>query len=97
MPLLIVIQLDSTSAREVVSAIHRLAIAEGMIVLATIHQPSLETLAQFTDVLLLAEGKTCFSGKVDELERFFEHWGKPVPKFVSTYRPSNKVCVLSLA
>lgn len=76
-------QLDSTSAREVMSAIRTLAVAEGMIVLATIHQPSLETLAQFTNILLLAEGKTCFSGKVSELERFFESWGRPVERFVS--------------
>jgi ABC-type multidrug transport system ATPase subunit len=74
--------LDSTAAREVMSAIRSLAIAEGMIVLATIHQPSLETLAQFTNLLLLAEGKACFSGKVTELEDFFEKWGRPVPKFV---------------
>ncbi|KAF9000113.1 P-loop containing nucleoside triphosphate hydrolase protein [Cyathus striatus] len=73
--------LDSTSAREVMSSIRTLAVSEGMIVLATIHQPSLETLAQFTNVMFLSEGKTCFSGRVDELERFFERWGKPVPRF----------------
>jgi ABC-type multidrug transport system ATPase subunit len=65
------------------SAIRTLAVAEGMIVIATIHQPSLETLAQFTDILLLTEGKTCFSGKVGELEGFLEKWGHPVGKFVS--------------
>ncbi|KAJ7222173.1 P-loop containing nucleoside triphosphate hydrolase protein [Mycena pura] len=75
--------LDSTSAREVMSAIRTLAIAEGMIVIATIHQPSLETLAQFTDILLLAEGRTCFCGKVDELEGFMERWGHPVGKFTT--------------
>jgi ABC-type multidrug transport system ATPase subunit len=76
-------QLDSTSAREVMSAIRNLAVAERIVVLATIHQPSLETLAQFTNLLLLAEGKTCYSGRVDELEGFFERWGKPVGRFVS--------------
>ncbi|KAJ7020819.1 ABC-2 type transporter-domain-containing protein [Mycena alexandri] len=64
--------LDSTSAREVMSAIRTLAVSEGMIVIATIHQPALETLAQFTDMLLLAEGRTCFSGKVGALEGFLE-------------------------
>lgn len=73
--------LDSTSAREVMSAIRTLAVAEGMIVLATIHQPSLETLAQFTNLLMLAEGKTCYSGPVDGLEGFFERWGRPVGRF----------------
>ncbi|KAK0468291.1 P-loop containing nucleoside triphosphate hydrolase protein [Desarmillaria tabescens] len=73
--------LDSTSAREVMSAIRTLAVAEGMFVIATIHQPSLETLGQFTDLIMLSQGKICYSGKVDDLERFFEHWGKPVPRF----------------
>ncbi|KAJ6488885.1 P-loop containing nucleoside triphosphate hydrolase protein [Mycena sanguinolenta] len=75
--------LDSTSAREVMSAIRTLAVAEGMIVIATIHQPSLETIAQFTNILLLAQGKTCFSGKVDELEGFMERWGHPVDRFAT--------------
>ncbi|KAJ6600331.1 P-loop containing nucleoside triphosphate hydrolase protein [Mycena vulgaris] len=73
--------LDSTSAREVMSAIRTLAVAEGIIVIATIHQPSLETLAQFTNLLLLSEGCTCFSGKVGELEGFLERWGHPVGRF----------------
>jgi ABC-type multidrug transport system ATPase subunit len=64
------------------SAIRTLAVAEGMIVLATIHQPSLETLAQFTNLLMLAEGKTCYSGPVYDLEGFFERWGRPVGRFV---------------
>ncbi|KAJ7246166.1 P-loop containing nucleoside triphosphate hydrolase protein [Mycena haematopus] len=75
--------LDSTSAREVMSAIRTLAVAEGMIVIATIHQPALDTLAQFTSLLLLAEGQTCFSGRVDELEGFMERWGHPVGRFTT--------------
>ncbi|KAJ8082345.1 hypothetical protein PM082_008200 [Marasmius tenuissimus] len=73
--------LDSTSAREVVSAIRTLAIAEGMTVIATIHQPSLETISQFTNLLMLSRGQVCYSGPVDSLESFFESWGKPVNKF----------------
>ncbi|GJJ06423.1 hypothetical protein Clacol_000614 [Clathrus columnatus] len=75
--------LDSTSAREVMIAIRNLAVAESIIVLVTIHQPSYEVLSQFTDVLLLAEGRTCFHGKVTEMEGFFERWGHPVAKFAS--------------
>ena len=54
-----------------------------MIVIASIHQPSLETLAQFTNVMFLAEGKTCYFGRVDELDGFFERWGRPVGRYVS--------------
>jgi len=75
-------QLDSTSAREVVAAIQRLAKAEGMIVIATIHQPSVETFSLFNEVLFLADGKTCYSGSPDGLDRFFERWGHPIGRFV---------------
>ena len=76
-------QLDSTSAREVMSSVASLARAEGIIIIATIHQPSIATLSQFTQLVLMAEGKTCYKGRVDNLERFFERWGWPVPRFVS--------------
>ncbi|KJA13638.1 hypothetical protein HYPSUDRAFT_72940 [Hypholoma sublateritium FD-334 SS-4] len=75
--------LDSTSAREVMSAISSLATAEGMIVIASIHQPSLETLSQFTNLMLLAEGKTCYLGRVGDLDGFFERWGRPVGRFTT--------------
>ncbi|KAF4610157.1 hypothetical protein D9613_010239 [Agrocybe pediades] len=75
--------LDSTSAREVVASISALSKAEGMIVIASIHQPSLETITQFTDVVFLAEGKLCYLGRVNELEGFFEKWGRPVGRFTN--------------
>ncbi|KDR73313.1 hypothetical protein GALMADRAFT_251927 [Galerina marginata CBS 339.88] len=73
--------LDSTSAREVMSSISTLSMAEGMIVIASIHQPSLETLSQFTNVMFLAEGKLCYLGRVDQLDGFFQKWGRPVGRF----------------
>ncbi|KAJ7055552.1 P-loop containing nucleoside triphosphate hydrolase protein [Mycena amicta] len=74
--------LDSTSAYQVVSAIRTLARSEGMFVVASIHQPSLETLSAFTDLLLLAPGgRTCYKGPVDGLAAFMERWGKPVGRF----------------
>ncbi|TFK66951.1 P-loop containing nucleoside triphosphate hydrolase protein [Pluteus cervinus] len=75
--------LDSTAAREVISAIRTLAVAEGIIVVATIHQPSMETLSLFTNVHFLSHGKTCFSGKVDDLDLFLQRFSRPVPKFVT--------------
>ncbi|PPQ85486.1 hypothetical protein CVT24_008584 [Panaeolus cyanescens] len=75
--------LDSTSAREVIASISRLAQSEGIIVLASIHQPSLETFSHFHNVIFLAEGKTCYSGPVDGLESFFDKWGHPVGRFIT--------------
>ena len=76
-------QLDTTAAREVITAIRMLARAEGIFVLASIHQPSIAVLSQFSRLLLLAEGKTCWSGKVSDLDGWFNNWGWPVDKFVS--------------
>ncbi|KAF6743949.1 P-loop containing nucleoside triphosphate hydrolase protein [Ephemerocybe angulata] len=75
--------LDSTAAREVISSIRTLALAEGMIVVASIHQPSLDTLSQFTTVVFLAEGKLCYSGGVNELDAFFDAWKRPVGRFIN--------------
>ncbi|TEB08739.1 P-loop containing nucleoside triphosphate hydrolase protein [Coprinellus micaceus] len=75
--------LDSTAAREVMSSIRALALAEGMIVIASIHQPSLDTLTQFTKVMLLSHGRVCYHGGVNELDQFFEAWGQPVGRFTN--------------
>ncbi|KAF8178722.1 P-loop containing nucleoside triphosphate hydrolase protein [Pholiota molesta] len=69
-----ILYLDEVTSGEVMTAISSLAKAEGMIVIASIHQPSLETLAQFTNVMFLAEGKTCYLGR---------KWGRPVGRFTT--------------
>lgn len=90
-------QLDSTSAREVMAAIRALAQAEGIAVIASIHQPSLETLTQFTDVMLLANGRVCYLGRVDEMESFFDQWGRPVSRFVSSFLIKICFCIRLLS
>ncbi|KAJ7818379.1 hypothetical protein B0H13DRAFT_2292501 [Mycena leptocephala] len=44
-------------------------------------QPSLETLAQFPNLVMFAEGSTCFSRPIGDLERFLQRWGHPVGRF----------------
>ncbi|KAL7410066.1 P-loop containing nucleoside triphosphate hydrolase protein [Mrakia frigida] len=75
--------LDSTSAREVMFAVRRVAREEGIIIVASIHQPSLETCKQFTDLLLLTGGQICYNGPMENLDGFLAGFGKPVGKFVS--------------
>ena len=70
------IQFDSTSAREDMLVINTLSKAEGMIVVASIHQPSPETLAQFTNVMYLARGAMYYLGRADQLGLFFAKWGR---------------------
>ncbi|KAJ7301568.1 P-loop containing nucleoside triphosphate hydrolase protein [Mycena albidolilacea] len=75
--------LDSTAALSVLRAIRALARAEGILVAASIHQPSLQCLSQFTSLLLLAEGRLCWNGRVEELEGFLGRWGRGVGRFTT--------------
>lgn len=70
--------LDSTSSREVIAALQRLARQEGVAVIASIHQPSFETLSLFDQLLVLARGKTVFYGPVDQLTWYVAELGHPV-------------------
>ncbi len=65
------------------ASIRHLAQNEGLIVIASVHQPGWGTIAQFTDCLLLADGKTCYEGPLDELEGYLARFGVEVPKHVS--------------
>jgi len=70
-------------------AVRRVAREEGIIIVASIHQPSLETCKQFTDLLLLTGGEICYNGPMEDLDGFLTSFGKPVGKFVSSFYPSS--------
>ncbi|KZW00496.1 P-loop containing nucleoside triphosphate hydrolase protein [Exidia glandulosa HHB12029] len=59
--------LDSAASREIIRTTRDIARRYGMLVIATIHQPSYETLALFDRVLLLARGQTAFFGATSSL------------------------------
>lgn len=72
--------LDSTAAKEVVTSVSALAKREGIMVLASIHQPSYSTLNEFTSLLLLSRGMVCYFGKVQALGPFLTEIGaEPLP------------------
>lgn len=73
--------LDTTTSREVMTSIKRIAVEKGMIVIATIHQPNFETLALFESLLLLADGKVMFNGSIASMPQYFEKVGQPIPRF----------------
>ncbi|KAI8836859.1 P-loop containing nucleoside triphosphate hydrolase protein [Chytridium lagenaria] len=75
--------LDATTSREVMGAIARIAQEQGMIVIATIHQPNFETLSLFSSILILAEGKVMYNGDLKEMDAYFEAYGTPIPRFVN--------------
>ncbi|GHJ89438.1 hypothetical protein NliqN6_5840 [Naganishia liquefaciens] len=74
--------LDSTAAKEVIAAVGALAKQEKITVLASIHQPSYQTLNEFTDLVLLSKGTLCYRGKVEDLESFLLEIGVGSSPFV---------------
>ncbi|KAJ9092986.1 hypothetical protein QFC20_007229 [Naganishia adeliensis] len=74
--------LDSTAAKEVIASVGSLARKEGIMVLASIHQPSFATLNEFTSLVLLSQGSLCYKGKVGDLEPFLLEIGVGSAPFV---------------
>ncbi|KAE8319490.1 P-loop containing nucleoside triphosphate hydrolase protein [Aspergillus transmontanensis] len=71
--------LDSTASYEVISYIKKLALANNLIIIASIHQPSTTTFQLFDNLLLLSGGKTCYFGPVSDVPSYFENIGCPIP------------------
>ncbi|KAL4785421.1 P-loop containing nucleoside triphosphate hydrolase protein [Aspergillus varians] len=71
--------IDSTASYEVISYIKKLARANKLIIIASIHQPSTATFQLFDKLLLLSGGKTCYYGPVREVSSYFSSVGYPVP------------------
>ena len=61
------------------SHLRKVAKANSIIVIASIHQPSTSTFALFDKLLLLSDGKTCYFGAVDQIEAYFGSIGFPMP------------------
>lgn len=52
-------------------------------VLASIHQPSYSTLNEFTNLIMLSQGRMCYHGPVDKLDAFLSDFGAEALPFVS--------------
>lgn len=65
--------LDASMALTVVQTLKHMAL-EGKTIICTIHQPSTQLYMMFDRILLLAEGKTVFSGTGSEAEIFFKKY-----------------------
>ncbi|KAJ1294601.1 hypothetical protein BS78_01G157400 [Paspalum vaginatum] len=71
--------LDSAASYHVMSHIARVAVREGMTVVAAVHQPSGDVFELFHSLCLLAAGKTVFFGTVSDATEFFTLNGFPCP------------------
>ncbi|KAL6649543.1 hypothetical protein ACP70R_013767 [Stipagrostis hirtigluma subsp. patula] len=71
--------LDSAAALHVMRLIARLALADGITVVAAIHQPGTEVFELFQGLCLLANGRQVYFGPVLEAAEFFSANGFPCP------------------
>ncbi|XP_071108651.1 protein white-like [Haliotis cracherodii] len=84
--------LDSFMAQNIVKTLQSMA-AKGRTIMCTIHQPSSEVFAMFSQVLLLAEGRTAFLGASQDAFELFASQGFPCPR---NFNPAD-FYVLTLA
>ena len=71
--------LDAYNAYNVVECLVTLAKDYKRTVIFTIHQPRSNIVALFDRLILLAQGKTVFSGPFPQCQEYFDHIGYPCP------------------
>jgi ABC-type multidrug transport system ATPase subunit len=72
--------LDAASASHIMKEIKRIATAEKLIIICTIHQPSTKVYNGFDNVMILSKGREAFHGKQNDAEGYFESIGHPMPR-----------------
>mmetsp|Transcript_20661 Transcript_20661/g.57380 ORF Transcript_20661/g.57380 Transcript_20661/m.57380 type:complete len:556 (-) Transcript_20661:327-1994(-) len=71
--------LDSTTSSSLCETLSELAM-KGVTVAAVIHQPKIEILQKFSNVLLLGVGgRTVYMGRTENMESYFDSIGFPLP------------------
>ncbi|KAJ9659565.1 hypothetical protein H2201_007314 [Coniosporium apollinis] len=75
--------LDSAASFEVISFVRSIAKQYGILVIASIHQPSTSTFTLFDKLLLLSSGKTAYSGTVADVQPYFDSLGYRMPLYMN--------------
>ncbi|KAF3421562.1 hypothetical protein E2986_13333 [Frieseomelitta varia] len=76
---------DSHSANCLIAQLKSFA-AKGRTVLCTIHQPSSVIFSSFDRIILIAEGRVAFAGRIDQAVEFFASQGYECPR---KYNPAD--------
>lgn len=71
--------LDAASAHTVISMLRNRCVQQGRTVITTIHQPSSQIFAQFTKILLLAEGHVIYFGPPTDILNYIQSLHLPCP------------------
>eukprot|EP01083_Nonionella_stella_P037505 102255_1 len=69
--------LDAYTASATIKTLKEFCTVSNKIIIATIHQPSIETFYLFDKLLLLSRGKCCFNSTVQNIDVFFKHSLRP--------------------
>nr|XP_023024800.1 protein scarlet [Leptinotarsa decemlineata] len=77
--------LDSFSAQKLISMMNMMA-SEGKTIICTIHQPSSDIFAMFSQLILVAEGRVAYMGSTHNALDFFERMGYTCP---SSFSPAD--------
>lgn len=75
--------LDSYTGYIIVKILKNLAKTRNILVIYTIHQPSLDMSGLFEKVLILNKGRASYFGKRESIEEYYESLNYPCPKGVS--------------
>ena len=71
--------LDAAAAAGIMEFITELAQQKGLIIVATIHQPSSKVYSNFDEVMILSKGREAYSGTAPGAVEYFASIGKPIP------------------
>lgn len=71
--------LDATSAKTLVAQLHTMALADGIIMIMSLHRPRSETFSRFVSLTVLADGKPVYEGLVAEMVPYFSELGYRCP------------------
>lgn len=74
--------LDSVASHQIMSYLSVIAKRHGLIIIASIHQPSSSTFALFDSVMLISGGRTCYFGPREDIATYFSHI-TPIPNFTN--------------
>lgn len=85
--------LDSYTSFIIMTVLRQIAIDNNIIVVYTIHQPSIETFNLFDNLLILDRGKNIYFGKAAEAIDYYAKMDYPVP---ANTNPANHFITLAL-
>jgi ABC-type multidrug transport system ATPase subunit len=72
--------LDAAAAANIMEFVKDVAIAENIIIVCTIHQPSSKIFNDFDKVMILSKGRTAFIGPAHEAIPYFARTGHKIPE-----------------